>query len=214
MDKARFACVLLLGCASWVATPPATAADAHAACAGPPSPTVDRALLARPPARAQGIGWVKQVATISSAEARAYHEHGMAYLHGFVWIEAARVQPGAAARSGPGGGLGRPVACGIRHVVYEIRVGRVPDARMKKVDADYAPDSIAGSMIPSAESMGEPELCSGGIHTATTSTLASGYRSAAFIDSSPPCQATPAPADRSCPARAPAAARRRARRDR
>ncbi len=70
--------------------PPPAAIETHAACAGPSTPTVDRALLARPPALARDIGWVRQRATTSSPEAFTYYEQGMAYLHGYVWIEAAR----------------------------------------------------------------------------------------------------------------------------
>jgi tetratricopeptide (TPR) repeat protein len=51
---------------------------------------VPRELLERPLALRQGIGKVHEVVTTSSAEAQAYYDQGLAYLHSFVWIEAAR----------------------------------------------------------------------------------------------------------------------------
>jgi tetratricopeptide (TPR) repeat protein len=51
---------------------------------------VPRELLERPVALRRGIGKVHEVVTTSSAEAQAYYDQGLAYLHSFVWIEAAR----------------------------------------------------------------------------------------------------------------------------
>jgi tetratricopeptide (TPR) repeat protein len=51
---------------------------------------VPRELLDRPLALRQGIGKVHEAVTTSSAEAQAYYDQGLAYLHSFVWIEAAR----------------------------------------------------------------------------------------------------------------------------
>jgi tetratricopeptide (TPR) repeat protein len=70
--------------------PPGADDDPHALCASPSSPTVNRALLLRRPALARDIGRVRQVATTSSREAFDYYEQGMAYLHSYAWIEAAR----------------------------------------------------------------------------------------------------------------------------
>lgn len=54
------------------------------------SGAVPRELLERPLVLRQGIGKVHEVVTTSSAEAQAYYDQGLAYLHSFVWIEAAR----------------------------------------------------------------------------------------------------------------------------
>jgi len=51
---------------------------------------VPRELLDRPLALRQGIGKVHEAVTTSSAEAQAFYDQGLAYLHSFVWIEAAR----------------------------------------------------------------------------------------------------------------------------
>jgi len=51
---------------------------------------VPRELLERPLALRPGIGKVHEAVTTSSAEAQAYYDQGLAYLHSFVWIEAAR----------------------------------------------------------------------------------------------------------------------------
>jgi tetratricopeptide (TPR) repeat protein len=52
--------------------------------------SVPRELLERPLALRQGIGKVHEAVTTSSAEAQAYYDQGLAYLHSFIWIEAAR----------------------------------------------------------------------------------------------------------------------------
>jgi len=51
---------------------------------------VPRELLDRPLPLRPGIGKVHEAVTTSSAEAQAYYDQGLAYLHSFVWIEAAR----------------------------------------------------------------------------------------------------------------------------
>jgi tetratricopeptide (TPR) repeat protein len=51
---------------------------------------VPRELLERPLALRQGIGKVHEAVTTTSPEAQAYYDQGVAYLHSFVWIEAAR----------------------------------------------------------------------------------------------------------------------------
>src|SRR5579885_2791420 len=52
-------------------------------------PTVPRALLERPVARATGIGHAHD-AVARSPSAQAFYDQGLAYLHSYVWIEAAR----------------------------------------------------------------------------------------------------------------------------
>lgn len=51
---------------------------------------VPRELLERPVPLRQGIGKVHQEVTTKSPEAQAFYDQGLAYLHSFVWIEAAR----------------------------------------------------------------------------------------------------------------------------
>ena len=51
---------------------------------------VPRELIERPLPLRQGIGKVHEQVTTSSPEAQAYYDQGLAYLHSFVWIEAAR----------------------------------------------------------------------------------------------------------------------------
>jgi len=47
-------------------------------------------LLDRPVPLRQGIGKVHEAVTTSSPEAQGFYDQGLAYLHSFVWIEAAR----------------------------------------------------------------------------------------------------------------------------
>jgi tetratricopeptide (TPR) repeat protein len=51
---------------------------------------VPREVLERPLPLRQGIGKVHEEVTTSSPEAQAYYDQGLAYLHSYVWIEAAR----------------------------------------------------------------------------------------------------------------------------
>jgi tetratricopeptide (TPR) repeat protein len=51
---------------------------------------VPEEILQRPLPLRQGIGKVHEAVTTSSPEAQAYYDQGLAYLHSFVWIEAAR----------------------------------------------------------------------------------------------------------------------------
>ena len=51
---------------------------------------VPREILERPVALRQGAGIVHQKVTTSSAEAQGFYDQGLAYLHSYVWIEAAR----------------------------------------------------------------------------------------------------------------------------
>jgi tetratricopeptide (TPR) repeat protein len=59
---------------------------------GPPPAVgwVPRELLERAVPLRQGIGKVHEEVTTKSAEAQAFYDQGLAYLHSFVWIEAAR----------------------------------------------------------------------------------------------------------------------------
>src|SRR5437870_6732877 len=51
---------------------------------------VPREILERPVPLRQGIGKVHEEVTTSSPKAQAFYDQGLAYLHSFVWIEAAR----------------------------------------------------------------------------------------------------------------------------
>jgi tetratricopeptide (TPR) repeat protein len=51
---------------------------------------VPREVLERPVPLRQGIGPLHDPVTTSSTEAQAFYDQGLAYLHSFVWIEAAR----------------------------------------------------------------------------------------------------------------------------
>jgi tetratricopeptide (TPR) repeat protein len=66
-----------------------SAADAQGSTSplGPGSLT---ALVQRPVPLRDGIGQAHEVVTTSSKTAQAFYDQGLAYLHSFVWIEAAR----------------------------------------------------------------------------------------------------------------------------
>jgi len=51
---------------------------------------VPREILERPVPLRQGIGKAHEAVATSSPEAQAFYDQGLAYLHSFVWIEAAR----------------------------------------------------------------------------------------------------------------------------
>ncbi len=51
---------------------------------------VPREVLERPLPLRQGIGKLHEEVTTTSLEAQAYYDQGLAYLHSYVWIEAAR----------------------------------------------------------------------------------------------------------------------------
>src|SRR5260370_414474 len=51
---------------------------------------VPREILQRPVALREGIGKINDPVTTSSPEAQAFYNQGLAYLHSYVWIEAAR----------------------------------------------------------------------------------------------------------------------------
>ena len=51
---------------------------------------VPREILERPVSLRDGLGPMHQSVTTSSPEAQKYYDQGLAYLHSYVWIEAAR----------------------------------------------------------------------------------------------------------------------------
>ena len=70
------------------AAPAGAQDDPHAACSA--VGWVPREILERPLPLRPGIGRTHEAATTPSAEAQAFHDQGLAYLHSYVWIEAAR----------------------------------------------------------------------------------------------------------------------------
>ncbi len=71
-----------------VALPALAQDDPHAACAA--VGWVPREILERPVPPRQGFGNAREAVSTTSAEAQALYEQGLNYLHGYVWIEAAR----------------------------------------------------------------------------------------------------------------------------
>jgi tetratricopeptide (TPR) repeat protein len=53
-------------------------------------PAVDRAFLEKPTTIHAGVGTMSFEVTTSSKEAKAFFNQGLAYLHSYVWLEAAR----------------------------------------------------------------------------------------------------------------------------
>jgi Tfp pilus assembly protein PilF len=64
--------------------------DPHAACASTETGWVPRDVLTRPVPLRTGIGNAHDAVTTKQPEAQAYYDQGLDYLHGYVWIEAAR----------------------------------------------------------------------------------------------------------------------------
>jgi Tfp pilus assembly protein PilF len=58
--------------------------------AGHVVPVVPQALLERPVPMRKGIGIAHDTTSSKSAEAQRFYDQGLAYLHSYVWIEAAR----------------------------------------------------------------------------------------------------------------------------
>jgi tetratricopeptide (TPR) repeat protein len=59
-------------------------------CEAPAGGTVDPGILERPAVLARDMGRVSQRVTTGSPQAQAFYDQGLAYLHSYVWIEAAR----------------------------------------------------------------------------------------------------------------------------
>jgi tetratricopeptide (TPR) repeat protein len=62
----------------------------HAACAAPAGDVVEPEILERPTPIVAGVGIVSQKVTTKSPKAQAFYDQGLAYIHSYVWIEAAR----------------------------------------------------------------------------------------------------------------------------
>jgi tetratricopeptide (TPR) repeat protein len=78
--------ILLMVTSSVTAEPPRSASHCATAAVGWVPPDV----LTRPVELRKGLGPIYEVVTARSKEAQAYYQQGLAYLHSFVWIEAAR----------------------------------------------------------------------------------------------------------------------------
>ena len=85
----RAAAAAALALALGLSSPIATAQDdPHAACAA--VGWVPREVLQRPVGLREAVGPLHDAVTASSKEAQALYDQGVAYLHSYVWIEAAR----------------------------------------------------------------------------------------------------------------------------
>ena len=84
-------CLARLAVAAWclgVVGPAAAQDDPHANCAA--MGWVPREILERPVALRSGTGNAHDAVSTISTEAQALYDQGLNYLHGYVWIEAAR----------------------------------------------------------------------------------------------------------------------------
>src|SRR5262245_9117218 len=80
--------LLLCGAAASLALSAPAQDDPHASCTA--VGWAPRELLERPVALRPGLGNNHEVVTTSSPQAQAFYDQGLNYLHGYVWIEAAR----------------------------------------------------------------------------------------------------------------------------
>lgn len=85
MMKRGLALLLL---ALFCAAPAPAQDDPHAACAA--MGWVPAEILERPVPLRTGLGNAHEKVTTTSAEAQSFYDQGLNYLHGYVWIEAAR----------------------------------------------------------------------------------------------------------------------------
>jgi tetratricopeptide (TPR) repeat protein len=88
MDALRAHPLLVLFWGIWLV--PGAALPQHSHCdAGGPD-YVDPAFLEKPTTLKEGIGKVTQKVSTKSRDAQAFYDQGLAYLHSYVWTEAAR----------------------------------------------------------------------------------------------------------------------------
>ena len=81
-NRALFAFIIAALAASAPAQPPLTGAHERI--------RVPEEILERPLPLRDGIGKAHEDVTTISKDAQAYYDQGLAYLHSYVWIEAAR----------------------------------------------------------------------------------------------------------------------------
>jgi tetratricopeptide (TPR) repeat protein len=86
MRADRAACSLLACCLS--AASVSAQGEDHSACAA--MGWVPREILERPVPLRSGVGNIHEEVSGASREAQAFYDQGLNYLHGYVWIEAAR----------------------------------------------------------------------------------------------------------------------------
>jgi tetratricopeptide (TPR) repeat protein len=79
--------LILVAAISWCAT--GARAQEHSHAGGEP-PSIPVELLQRPVTLREGVGVVNDPVTTSSKDAQAFYNQGVAYLHSYSWIEAAR----------------------------------------------------------------------------------------------------------------------------
>jgi tetratricopeptide (TPR) repeat protein len=72
------------------AAPQQSAPSHHADAHPPPSSAVALEIAARPTPLRTGIGAAHDPVGTASTEAQAFYDQGLAYLHSYVWVEAAR----------------------------------------------------------------------------------------------------------------------------
>ena len=84
MRCSSFALILL------IASPAFAQHDTHTASSDLVGHFVPREIIERPLPLRTGIGKVNHATSTKSTEAQAYYDQGLAYLHSYVWIEAAR----------------------------------------------------------------------------------------------------------------------------
>jgi tetratricopeptide (TPR) repeat protein len=84
----HLACFVLCALPFAAAVPARAQHEAHQA--SDTAGLVPSEILERPVPLRQGIGKVHEQVTTTSPEAQAFYDQGLAYLHSFVWIEAAR----------------------------------------------------------------------------------------------------------------------------
>src|SRR5262245_43344115 len=79
----------LLVVAAAAALPAYAQDDPHPACGGSVG-WVPREVLERPLPLRGGVGVAHETVTTSAPQAQAFYDQGIAYLHSYVWIDAAR----------------------------------------------------------------------------------------------------------------------------
>src|SRR4026207_409402 len=62
----------------------------HGHTTSPPSPSAILEIASRPVPLRTGIGSAHDAVGTTSKEAQAFYDQGLAYLHSYVWLEAAR----------------------------------------------------------------------------------------------------------------------------
>jgi tetratricopeptide (TPR) repeat protein len=87
-DKTARACLVVIALVFAAAAAALAQDDPHAACGS--VGWVPREILERPVALRTGIGNSHDAVTTASKEAQAFYDQGLAYLHSYVWVEAAR----------------------------------------------------------------------------------------------------------------------------